>query len=505
MSAIIGTCRYIEDVPTDFDMRSLNFLNRLLHFFWLFALPILFFTGCKSAIVLPLKVEEPVAVMEESHPVLHLLSVDSSHAVYQKLYAGSTIYEFYKKRGFVSLWLNQGNTSQLVDSIFQLIENSRYYGLLPNEYHWPELHQIKEAAYSDGILLRREVLLLDAFLRFNMDVRHGRLQNPTKSEADTISLALLDSIASGVSLQNLVNHQEPDIQYYRDLKKAMRFVLDSLPASSRKFLLEGFSSDSIVGFREVKAIEINMERLRRERTEWDRRYILINIPAYTLQVIVQDTLSFQSRVIVGDPEHRTPELSSVIECFTLYPYWYVPRKISVEEYLPILQRDPSFITRNNFDVLNRRGEVLSPDSVPWPTFHQDYFPVSLRQREGTENSLGLVKFIFDNPYAVYLHDTNAKRSFSYRIRALSHGCVRVERAMDLAHYLYLGRNGVRSRTIERYVDQKKRTTINLSQPIPLYIRYYTCEFLHNQLHIYPDVYQVDQRLISDFYRIQRSK
>jgi L,D-transpeptidase YcbB len=194
---------------------------------------------------------------------------------------------------------------------------------------------------------------------------------------------------------------------------------------------------------------------------------------------------------VGAIESPTPPITSVIECFTIYPYWYVPRKIAAEEYLPVIQKDTSFLTRNNFDVLDRKGRVLNQDSINWLKFHKNYFPVVLRQREGDENSLGIIKFLFDNPYAVYLHDTNAKRLFKSTRRAFSHGCIRMERAIDLAHLLVMGCLKKKSRVVENVLSAKQRQTFNLSVPIPVYIRYFTAEVVEGVFHQYEDIYGRD--------------
>jgi murein L,D-transpeptidase YcbB/YkuD len=218
-----------------------------------------------------------------------------------------------------------------------------------------------------------------------------------------------------------------------------------------------------------------------------------------LYVISDGAVVMESRVIVGKPETPTPELTSNLECLVTYPYWHVPRKIAVEEYLPIIQRDTSFLGRNNFDVLNRKGLLVHPDSVAWSTFSKNYFPVALRQREGTENSMGVVKFVFDNPYAVFLHDTNARRLFKNDIRAYSHGCVRVERAVELSHYLLTGDVQGHSGRFDRYLKEKLRHTIDFPSTFPIHIRYFTVAAKGYSLVFYKDLYGKDNSIIKAVY------
>ncbi len=137
-----------------------------------------------------------------------------------------------------------------------------------------------------------------------------------------------------------------------------------------------------------------------------------HVPAFMFYLYENDKMVMASKVIVGTPATPTPLFSSKIDCFTIFPYWYVPRKITIEEYLPVIKKDTTFIIRNNFDVLDRDGKIVPLSSINWKQYNKNNFPFIFRQREGTENSLGIIKFIFDNPYAVFLHDTNCSKNIS---------------------------------------------------------------------------------------------
>ena len=208
-----------------------------------------------------------------------------------------------------------------------------------------------------------------------------------------------------------------------------------------------------------------------------------------------EKLVLASRVIVGLPEKETPELSSAIECIVLYPYWSVPRSIAVKELLPLIKSDPHYITRHNFEVLDRAGNLLDPMQVNWKSFSVNNFPVRLRQREGADNALGLIKFQFDNPYGVYLHDTNARYLFTRKVRALSHGCIRAEKSLELAHYLVEYDEGpVDAAAIDKFLSRHQRREISIRQHLPIYVRYFTAD----AAGIYDDIYQKDARLLEAF-------
>jgi murein L,D-transpeptidase YcbB/YkuD len=145
---------------------------------------------------------------------------------------------------------------------------------------------------------------------------------------------------------------------------------------------------------------------------------------------------------------------------------------------------------------------VDPDTLDWKNFNINNFPVLLRQREGIDNSLGILKFVFDNPYAVFLHDTNARRLFQNKDRALSHGCIRMEKAIDFAHYLVTGNAGEKSAMVERFLKQKQRHSLDLANPIAIHVRYITAEVKGDQIYVYKDLYKKDRAVIESLYHRQ---
>jgi murein L,D-transpeptidase YcbB/YkuD len=142
-----------------------------------------------------------------------------------------------------------------------------------------------------------------------------------------------------------------------------------------------------------------------------------------------------SRVITGKKTTPTPTLTSVIGEVILYPYWVVPYKIATMEILPRVKRDISYLERFHFQVIDSRGRLEDPKKIRWQSLSSYNFPYTLRQATGCDNSLGLVKFDFQNPFSVYLHDTPARELFEMNRRFFSHGCMRVEKPVELARLL----------------------------------------------------------------------
>jgi murein L,D-transpeptidase YcbB/YkuD len=162
------------------------------------------------------------------------------------------------------------------------------------------------------------------------------------------------------------------------------------------------------------------------------KVIFLNIPSTTLFAYDKGELFLESRVIVGKPSTPTPTLSSTITEVILYPYWNVPNKIATKELLPSIKRHTGYLEQNNFQVLNKQGKIMDPYKINWASLSAGYFPYLIRQSTGCDNSLGIVKLNFYNPFTVYLHDTPGKGLFFLNKRYFSHGCMRVEKAIELA-------------------------------------------------------------------------
>jgi murein L,D-transpeptidase YcbB/YkuD len=345
-----------------------------------------------------------------------------------------------------------------------------------------------------------DVLLTDAFLAMARDLKHGRIRQAKVTKEDSLQVAFLTDTLSAGDIRSYLKVQEPRYREYSLLREALNNILDSLDVSDRKLLLAGRTIDSAEAHRKIQCIEVNMERWRNENADLDHIYTWVNIPSYMFYVFDNHKVVLQSAVVVGKPSTPTLTFSSNIECLTIFPYWYMPRKIAVREYLPVIKRDTSFLSRNNFDVLDRQGKIQNPKTIDWKRYNEDNFPFTLRQREGKENSLGIIKFVFDNPYAIFLHDTNAKKLFKHKVRAYSHGCIRLEKAVEFAHYLVGGnRSAVSAKTLNKFLGDQKRQTITLNQSIPIHIRYLTCEVRDGKLFFYPDIYKKDVNLVNIIY------
>ena len=425
------------------------------------------------------------------------LPPDFNHDVYHELNYADAVFASYLRYGFQPIWLDGNTPSHKANSMIEMIRSARRYGLLPQEYHLYEATRLFSERSDSTSLQRLDALLTDAFLSMSHDLKLGRL-HMMKRPLDSLKVFHLTDSISAFDVEVILGAQEPAHDGYFSLKGALNAMLDSIAAKDSS-LLNGETNDSIELHRKIQLVEINLERWRWENTARKGSYAWVNVPAYMFYVVDNGNVVLESKVVVGKATNQTPLFSSNIECITIFPYWYVPRKISVQEYLPVIKKDTTFLTRNNFDVLDKSGKVQNISSIDWDKLSANNFPYSLRQREGIENSLGVIKFVFDNPYAVFIHDTNAKELFKNKVRAYSHGCIRLEKAYEFARYLINGRSQISSQTLSKYLNDEKRVTINLNPSMPIHISYFTSDVRDQKLQFYKDIYKKDIGLIRQLY------
>lgn len=169
--------------------------------------------------------------------------------------------------------------------------------------------------------------------------------------------------------------------------------------------------------------------------------ILVNIPNANMKVYNKNTIILEMKMVLGKYSTKTPTLTSKVNKVVLYPYWHVPYSIATKELLPKIKRNISYLYSGNYQVVNSSGKIVNPYSINWQSLSKSYFPYTIRQSTGCDNSLGLIKLDFENPFGVYLHDTPSKLYFKQNKRFYSHGCMRMENPTDISKII-LGSNHI---------------------------------------------------------------
>ncbi|SHL75201.1 L,D-transpeptidase scaffold domain-containing protein [Hymenobacter psychrotolerans] len=416
------------------------------------------------------------------------------------LQAGAAVQTFYSQRNFAAAWTQPGSGwNAAARQALTLLRRAPEFGLDPGTYAWSDLLALPDslgrATTMAGSLPGFELRLTDALLRYAIHLRHGRLQPgtltrtiltaaSTQQAAERLRAALGDSAFGPEFLRC-----QPSSQAYTQLQQAWSARLSQ-------------STDSLQPNRgnaaDFRRVSLNLERLRWEAAQSDTleaEYALVNIPAYTLQIIKNGQVVQSHRVVVGKSQTPTPSLDSHINVFITAPDWRVPYSIAANEILPELQNDPSFLADNHYRLFDYRNRPVNPWRVRWSRITPETFPYTIRQTPGRHNALGSIVFYFANEHAIYVHDTPAKSLFRQPQRARSHGCIRLEKPLEFAAYLLKRENQQAALPdMRRSIARQEKCRYDLTQGLPIRVRYFTCEARNGRLYFYQDVYCQDEQL-----------
>lgn len=394
---------------------------------------------------------------------------------------------FFDRKHNTSFWFAPGDVAAgLREQLWECIDSARYYGLDRSRYHGLTIMNSRgglsgpeDSRPAVGLLER---IFTDAALALCLDIYQGRdiserlrydeLSNRSADSANQRVLDRLVGVTTAAGLAELVLQLEPRTREYACLKEALRRELDSAGHSLRRRML----ASSMDYYRWINHFDLH-------------RYILVNIAAATLRYYDHDSLLLTMRVVAGKPSTPTPRFSARCTAATLYPYWNVPRRITVRELLPVFKVSPGLIEEMGMQLLGSDDRVVDYHDLPWRSFNAGNFPFRVRQVTGCGNALGVIKFGLTDPFDIYMHDTNLKAAFASPSRYYSHGCIRLEKPYLLATQL-LGGSLDTTLLTECLKDQQPRQ-LTLSEPVPVLVVYITAEPQEDgQLAWYKDIYHL---------------
>lgn len=257
---------------------------------------------------------------------------------------------------------------------------------------------------------------------------------------------------------------------------------DELVEAVKAFQLRhGLNDDGVVGPATLAAINadpedrlkqvlVNLERQRWLNLERGKRHIYVNQADFSVSVIDDGKVTFWSRTVIGKNKHRSQEFNDEMTHLIVNPTWNVPRSIATEEMLPKLRRNPGSLG-GSMQIMTRNGTVVNPKYVDFSQFNKRNFPFIIKQRPGSRNALGKVKFMFPNQFHIYLHDTPSKSLFNRDVRAYSHGCIRVHKPFELAYALLAPQSEDPKALFRSYLNSGRERQLNLKTPVPIYLTY----------------------------------
>lgn len=408
---------------------------------------------------------------------------------------------FYERRNLEPAWFSGNTLGAGVDAALALLDAAQFHGLNPDDYDAPALRAERGALASAGepqrsapehvsALLDFDVRLTSALLTLGHDVAVGRTPpaefDPLwRSRRDPPNLPRTLSRAITTNLSGWLDEIAPQHAEYHALQAVLADP-DRLEASGR--------DDA------AAVVAANMERWRWVPDDFGARHFFVNIPAFTLVARNNNIDDLTMRVVVGKAgTNETPILSSRISSLVFSPSWNIPASIVMKETVPSILRDPNYLVKHGIDALRSSGNGyarVDPATLAGATA-SELKRMLYRQRPGPDNALGQVKFPFPNEHDVYLHDTPADATFGRVMRALSHGCVRLEQPEVLAAYALANEDGDAGWTdarIRRAMSSGREQFVKLPAPISVHLVYFTASVNpRGELVFLNDIYNLDTR------------
>ncbi|MCJ7499499.1 L,D-transpeptidase family protein [bacterium] len=386
----------------------------------------------------------------------------------------------------------------------------------------PEWHANRRDADLAGILSRAlESNQITASLQKLLPPQEGyrNLRKAYQRYRDLEAAGNWDKIDSGVDLKlgesnksiGQVRHQLARLGYLRPRETGFDFDerLEEVLKTFQHY--HGLPETGALDSRTIDAlntaptdraekIQVNLERWRWLPQELGERHVLVNIPNFSLDVIENRKAVLTMRAIVGKDYRRTPVFSDQISYVVLNPYWQVPDSIAVQDILPLVQKDITYLSQRKIRVFQGWGSNLrevDPYLVDWKKVITTPFPYHFRQDPGSQNALGKMKFMFPNIFSIYLHSTSSPELFDKDLpRTFSSGCIRIEKPQELLTYLTDNNSEHSQKQIYSWLDGGQERTIKLKETIPIHLLYWTAwADPDGVVHFRDDVYNRDEKLL----------
>lgn len=343
---------------------------------------------------------------------------------------------------------NEPKLKPLNRSFYLLQDKLVNYVSIAKKGGWPEVSwkkKLKNGDQDSAVILLKKRLLIS-----------GDLQN----KDDTTAL-FNDPLEAGIKKVQRSFGLEPTGVFDKELSEALNITVS----------------------QRIKTMIINLERLK-WMPEENKNRIVANIPEFRLHVYENDRERLSMKIVVGKAANQTVIFSDELKYIVFNPYWNVPRSIVREEILPELSKNRNYLEKNNMEI----------------TGYSNGLPV-IRQKPGKGNALGNIKFIFPNRYHIYFHDTPARSLFSRQSRAFSHGCIRLDKPVDLAEYLLSKQVADESTFVVDMLELKKEKWITLKSPVPVFILYFTAWVdKDGLLNFRDDIYGHDKNMESHLWK-----
>lgn len=402
----------------------------------------------------------------------------------------------YEANDFEPIILMRDLPGQKLKKSVYLLDDARAHGLNPESFGVARLNDLLTKMYA-----KKAVKSIDEAYQLLIDLELSAANSFT-NYSNAIQFGMVSP--RRIFAQYYTETKRPDSLSFMSVfeTKDLSLFLDSIQPKSKEYLtLQKALKDNIqvpgTNKEESERILIvNLERLRWKNAPTEEKYVWVNIPDFRLDVIENGKSVLNMKVCVGEGRNQdytdklveydendlkkdrpfnreTPQLKSVIHSVQVNPVWNIPESIATNEITKFAAKDPFYLSNHNIDVFLDGNLIEDTETIDWSSADAGK-TYTFKQRPGADNALGKIKFLFNNQSSVYLHDTPSKAAFNQNMRAVSHGCVRVEQPLALATALF--GEGSKLEKIKAGMEGKRTDAedVGLTNKVPVYLTYFTC-------------------------------
>jgi len=385
------------------------------------------------------------------------------------------IQQFYSVSHEPLYWFSSDKNRNRATEWLTMIESAQSLGMIPDKF---QSNQIHVALLSNNTLdnikkEQRDQQITGLVLKFLKNLQEGNIKfdyDEVNVARDSVYINQLLSSKPGESVSQMVSRLDCKDRDYLVLKQ---YLKDSVQIK-----------DSI----KSKKIILAMNYRRYFSANHPSEYIIANIPATEASYYRNGFLKLKMRTVVGKQKNPTPLIASYITNIVTFPHWNVPHSIAVKELLPKVQKNENYLEQNNYSVVNSRGKVIDDSNLKWKSYTEKNFPYFFRQATGPRNALGVLKFNLENPFSIFLHSNGWQGVFKKDYRFLSHGCIQLEKPLELAKELLPDKIDINE--LKSGKKNTKSKIIGLPNKIPVFIIYMPVKVNGKKVTFLKDVYDL---------------
>ena len=405
---------------------------------------------------------------------------DKAAGAKQTIIYPTLVDNFYKMTPQKPHWYSASPAAAGIrQQLLNAMDSAAYEGMDKNDYHYSELKS--NVDFKDSLqVTRMDRLFTDGVIAFCKDIFAGSDLNKLivndeispkyATEYNTFLINKLLSLKTPEDVNVAIAALKLKNAEYYTLK---RELVKQLATGNTRFAAQ--VSSTLNSYRWIHHFHFD-------------KFIVVNIPSSTLRYYENNELKLTMNAVVGKPTTRTPRMGTWCKDVVLYPYWNVPDGIGVNELLPKFKKNPALMDEMNMELVDKKGKVTDWHDINFRQYSADNFPFGFRQNTGCDNSLGVIKFNLSDPFDVYLHDTNFKPAFASSKRDLSHGCIRLQKPMELAGIM-LG-SKLDTTFLRSCLKDQKPISMKLEKDIPVFVVYMPAEASADTVKYYKDVYKL---------------